>query len=80
MEPFVGVANTKPIMGKIVAGKIVAADREYETLIAAANDLAVTTRGRKTKLNGWLYWSVQRPENSGNWVVLDQIRKEAKGA
>lgn len=72
--------NSKIIMGEIKHGKIYAAGRYYDTLSSAANDLAVTQAGKKTRLNGWQYWSVQRPENSGNWVVLDQVRKEAKGA
>ncbi len=66
--------NTKPIMGRIENGRIVAAGKEYDTLSAAANDLAVTRDGKRTRLNGWVYWSIQLPEGSGNWVVLDNLR------
>lgn len=54
------------------------AGRAYDSLSTAANDIAVTTKGRKTRLNGWMFWSVQIPEGSENWVVLDKIRKDAK--
>lgn len=67
--------NSKPIMGKIEGGKISAAGKIYDNLSAAANDLAVTRAGKKTRLNGWLYWSMQSPAGSGNWVVLDSLRK-----
>lgn len=72
--------NTKPIMGEVKAGKITAAGRSYDTLSAAANDLAVTQEGRKTRLNGWMFWSLEDPEGSGNWVILDQLRKKERGA
>lgn len=67
--------NSKPIFGEFKGGKLHAAGRVYDSLSAAANDLAVTRAGKKTSLNGWIYWSVEMPNGSGNWLIMDHLRK-----
>lgn len=66
--------GTRPIYGEFVNGMLVAAGREYDSLSKAANDLATTRNGKKTRLNGWLYWAIEVPGGSGNWVILDNLR------
>lgn len=70
--------NSKPIYGEFRDGKLWAAEKAYDNLSAAANDLATTKAGHKTRLNGWLYWSVQLPQGSDNWIIMDQLRKDLK--
>lgn len=67
--------NAKPIYGEFKGGKLHAAGRVYDSLSSASNDLAVTRAGKRTRLNGWLYWSVEIPSGSGNWLIMDHLRK-----
>ncbi|QWY83622.1 hypothetical protein [Rhizobium phage RHph_X2_26] len=69
--------GTRPIPGEFKGGKLIATGKEYATLSEAANDLASTRVGHKTRLNGWLYWAVKFP-GSDTWVTLDALRKAAK--
>ena len=66
--------GTNPIYGEFKDGKLHATGKIYDTLSEAANDLATTRKGKKTRLNGWLYWQV-KPEGSENWVIMDKLRK-----
>jgi len=45
----------------------------FDSPSAAASELAVTKKGEKTRLNGWLYFDVREP--SGKWVSLDSLRR-----
>lgn len=67
----------KPINGVFKGGKLVAAGKEYDSFSSAANDLAITKGGKKTRLNGWLYWALQF-EGDDKWVIADTLRKGKK--
>jgi 5-methylcytosine-specific restriction endonuclease McrA len=47
----------------------------YNSLSSAASALAITNDGKKTSLNGWLYWSVLLPGTS-EWVSLKKLRDQ----
>ena len=55
--------------GRFLDGKIVVGDQRFASLSAAASALAVTKYGSKTRLNGWVYWEVQKP-GSSKWEKL----------
>ncbi|MDB9801681.1 hypothetical protein OAC01_01820 [bacterium] len=59
--------------GVFKGGQLVVNGKGYSALSAAASDLAVTKKGKKTSLNGWIYWQVKRPEDS-DWVLMDNLR------
>ena len=60
--------------GTFLNGKLVVNGRSYKTLSSAASDIAVTKKGRKTQLNGWLYWEVKFP-GEDVWMRLEDLRK-----
>jgi hypothetical protein len=60
--------------GKIVDGRWVIGGRAFSTPSAAASELAVTESGQKTRLNGWTYWAVKRPDDA-QWIPLRELRK-----
>lgn len=59
--------------GKFLNGKLVVDGKEFDTLSAAANALAVTKDGGRTQLNGWIYWEVKIAGQS-EWQSLGQMR------
>lgn len=75
--------GTQVFEGKFLDGKLVVDGVAYPTLSAAASDLARTRDGKKTNLNGWLYWEVRAPGTS-RWRAMkdirDQVRKQLKEA
>ena len=65
------------IEGKIINGKLVVNGRTFDSLSGAASELAVTKKGEATKLNGWLYWRVKLPGETG-WKLLSNLRSQAQ--
>lgn len=63
--------------GKFLDGKLVVNGTAYPTLSAAASDLARTKDGKKTSLNGWLYWEVKAP-GTAKWHSMNDLRKQLK--
>jgi len=61
--------------GIFSGGHLVVEGTKYSALSAAASDLAVTKKGTKTSLNGWIYWEVKRSEDEG-WVLMDSLRSK----
>lgn len=61
--------------GEFLDGKLVVNGKSYTSLSAAANDLAVTKDGKKTSLNGWLYWKARFP-GEHTWRSLNDMRPE----
>ncbi|KOF16033.1 hypothetical protein AC244_21755 [Ensifer adhaerens] len=46
----------------------------YQSPSAAAGGVARTKDGKKTNLDGWIYWQVKRPEDA-HWIALGSLRK-----
>ncbi len=59
--------------GQFLNGKLVVDGIQYDTLSAASDALAVTKSGKKTSLNGWLYWKVRFPDEA-EWRSLNDMR------
>ena len=62
--------------GRFLNGNLVVNGQSFSALSAAASALAVTKKGNKTSLNGWLYWKAKFP-NEIKWRPLDQMRTDA---
>lgn len=62
--------------GRFLDGKLVVNGQSFSALSAAASALAVTKKGGKTSLNGWLYWQAKFP-NEAKWRSLSAMRDEA---
>ena len=63
--------------GKIINGKWVVDGRTFDSPSGAASELAVTKKGKATKLNGWLYWWVKLPGET-EWKSLRNLRSQAQ--
>ena len=61
--------------GRFTNGKLVVNGKEFETLSAAAIALAVTKKGTKPSLNGWIYWKAKFPGES-EWKSLSFLREQ----
>lgn len=59
--------------GQFLNGKLIVNGQSFSSLSAAASALAVTKKGAKTSLNGWLYWQAKFPGES-NWRSLLALR------
>jgi hypothetical protein len=59
--------------GEIVDGRWVVNGRNFDSPSGAASELAVTKRGKKTKLNGWNYWEAKLPDGT-NWISINAMR------
>lgn len=64
--------------GRFLNGKLVVNGQSFNALSAAASALAVTKKGGKTSLNGWLYWKAKFP-NETNWRSLHDMRNLVNG-
>ena len=58
--------------GKIVNGEWEVRGKRYDSPSGAACALATTRKGKKTSLNGWIYWSVKRPGDT-QWTLIGDI-------
>ncbi len=65
--------GTQVYEGRFLDGKLVVNGESYTSLSAAASSLAVTRKGHKTSLNGWLYWEAKFP-NETKWRKLSDLR------
>ena len=59
--------------GEIVDGKWVIEGRSFDSPSGAASGVATTKRGRKTRLDGWIYWEVLLP-GSEEWKPIAALR------
>lgn len=63
--------------GTISNGKWIVDGRVFDSPSGAASELAVTKKGKSTKLNGWLYWKVKLP-GATEWKSLRLLRARAQ--
>jgi hypothetical protein len=65
--------NGRTHSGQIVDGKWLVEGNVFSSPSGAASAVAITRKGKKTKLDGWIYWMVARPGDS-TMVRLDSLR------
>jgi hypothetical protein len=70
--------NGRLYEGEIADGKWVIEGRMFGTPSGAASGIAITKRGKKTRLDGWIYWEVQSlGENT--WSPIASLRPKQNG-
>ncbi|MGD9658545.1 MAG: hypothetical protein AB7U61_13080 [Methylocystis sp.] len=60
-------------IGKILNGEWVIGDMKFDSPSGAASGVALTKKGKRTRLDGWKYWFVRRPLET-SWVFLENLR------
>jgi hypothetical protein len=65
--------NGREHTGQIENGKWRVEGNLYDSPSGAASAVAVTRKGRKTRLDGWIYWEAKRP-NDSRWRLIDRLR------
>ncbi len=68
--------NGKQHFGKIDDGEWAVEGKRFRSQSAAAGGVALTKSGRKTSLDGWIYWEVKRPGDHG-WTPITALRPDA---
>ena len=63
--------------GEIVEGIWVVAGQQFTSPSGAASGVAVTKKGKKTRLDGWNYWHVKLPGTS-TWTTLFGLWESAE--
>jgi len=59
--------------GSIQDGFWVVGGEKFTSPSGAAGGVAITKKGTKTKLDGWIYWQVKRPGDT-DWTVVQDLR------
>ncbi len=65
--------NNQLFQGEINEGRWMVNGQAFDSPSGAASELAVTKRGKKTKLNGWHYWEAKLP-GTDEWVHIYKLR------
>jgi hypothetical protein len=68
--------NGRLFEGRIVDGKWVIEGKSFDSPSGAASGIAITKKGRKTRLDGWIYWEVQL---NGSWTSISALRRKTSG-
>lgn len=63
--------------GEFLDGKLVVNGQSFAALSEAASGLARTKAGKKTQLNGWIYWEAQLPGET-KWRRLSDMRDDGR--
>ena len=61
--------------GEIVNGEWVIEGQRFDSPSGAASGVAITGKGEKTRLNGWVLWEVQKPGEQ-EWTSLNRLRNK----
>ena len=61
--------------GEIVNGEWVIEGQRFGSPSGAASGVAITGKGEKTRLNGWVLWEVQKPGEQ-EWTSLNRLRNK----
>jgi hypothetical protein len=67
------VYNKRTYNGQIIDGAWVVEGRKFDSPSGAASGIALTKKGKSTKLDGWKYWYVKFP-GTDTWTLLDDLR------
>ena len=65
--------NGRLYEGEIVNGKWVVERKTFDSPSGAASGIAMTKLGKTTRLDGWIYWEIQGPGDSG-WTPIKSLR------
>lgn len=65
--------NGRLYEGEIVDGKWVIGGKTFDSPSGAASGIAITKKGKMTRLDGWIYWETQAPAET-NWTPINALR------
>lgn len=65
--------NGRTWHGKIIGGKWIIGNQQFESPSGAASGIALTKEGKTTRLDGWKYWDVKLP-GEVSWKRLESLR------
>lgn len=71
--------NGRTHEGEIVDGEWMIEGAKYNSPSAAAGGVARTKEGKRTNLDGWLYWWILLPHTE-TWVKLSEMRERTAHA
>jgi hypothetical protein len=65
--------NGRQHAGEIVDGKWLVEGKTFDSPSGAASGIAVTKRGKTTRLDGWIYWEILAPGDTA-WTPIKALR------
>jgi hypothetical protein len=65
--------NGRTYEGRIIDGSWVIGEHSFVSPSGAASGVAVTKKGKHTRLDGWIYWQAKLP-GSDTWNSLESLR------
>lgn len=65
--------NGRQHSGRIDNGVWLVEGKKFKSPSAAAGGVALTKDGRRTSLDGWIYWQVKRPGDL-DWIPIKRLR------
>lgn len=68
--------NGRLFEGHVIDGKWVIEGKSFDSPSGAASGTAITKKGKKTRLDGWIYWEAQL---HGSWTHIHSLRRKAGG-
>jgi len=71
--------NGRQHEGKIVDGKWYVDGKTCDSPSGAASGVALTKGGKRTRLDGWIYWQVRVPGDA-SWTPIGVLRRKLNGA
>lgn len=66
--------NGRRYTGTINNGEWAVEGKRFKSPSAAAGGVALTKDGKRTNLDGWIYWYAKRPGDT-DWVSIKQLRR-----
>jgi hypothetical protein len=71
--------NGRQYEGEIADGRWAIEGKTFDSPSGAASGVAITKSGKKTRLDGWIYWETRAPGDTG-WTPIAALRpKQAVG-
>lgn len=67
--------NGRQHEGETSDGKWLVEGRRFDTPSGAASGIAITKRGKKTRLDGWIYWEA-RTSGDTLWTPISHLRPQ----
>ena len=71
--------NGRQHEGEIVDGQWVVDGKIFDSPSGAASGVAITKGGKRTRLDGWIYWQVKVPGDT-SWTLISAMRRKSNGA
>lgn len=69
--------NGQQYEGEISDGHWIIDGKVFNSPSGAASGVARTKKGKKTRLDGWIYWEARRPEDT-TWENISNIKSEGE--